>query len=544
MALVRDIKAAVSGHGHGCSCHTCREAYQGENGLDNSLLWRLAGGAALFAAACLLRGPLPVPSRIAAIASLLCAGYDRFIRAVARCIRRRAVDEDLLMAVIIIAAAAIDRTLEAAASMLLVQLASLLAGASEAGAEREYSLLTGQPRPADGEDPAAGEAFVRSFTRIYTPVILGAAVITSVLFPTVFHTTVREGIRRSVTLMMIACPCAAVMAVPLAYRAGLGGAAALGAALSGTGVLGKLARVDTVVFEQQAALEGPGLRVISVRSDRMEPDVLLRIAAHACAYSDEAAAEAVKAACRDTIYIELIQSFQQEPGRGITVEVDGVSIILGRVDFMREHGVDPGEDTVEEPCAYLAIDGRYAGRVLLGPVPLDTAADAVSALTRDRDRRVVLVSEAPAAGVERFARLVGIGQYYGGSDAPRRAGIVEELKSGLPKNRALLFAGSARRDPEAFSAADLTLSYTLDGADITAPGGDPLAVGGAVEAGCRTGRIVLETVIFILGFKLLALALDMAGFCPLWLAVLADAGVSLAAVLSAARAVNLRASAR
>lgn len=537
MGLFREIEKAASGHGHGCGCADCQEAYVASRprGLDGALLWRIAAGAVLFAAAWVLSAPLPAASLLLAIASILCAGYDRFIRAVAGCIRERKIDEELLMAIVAVAACAIGRAVEAAAGMLLVQLAALVRGLAAERVRRSLSVLAEDGCSRLTEDASREEEFITHFARFYTPIILGLAAVMAVLFPTVLHQTVREGIYRALILMVIACPCAMILSVPLAYLAGIGGAAAQGVAVKSTGAMERLSRVGTCVFDQSAALEGGGLRVLSVRSDRMEADVLLRIAAHACAYSDGAYAEAIKAACRDTIYIELIQSFAQEPGRGITVEVDGVSIILGTEDFVREHDVDPGIDAVPETSAYLAIDGQYAGRILLGPTAKPGSAKAMEALTWDRDRRVVLLSEADAPAAEKFARLVGVGQYYARCTAEKKAETVTDLKNRLTKNSTLLYAGDARTDAACFALADVGLSVD-GGTDLHAPDGDPAAAVRALTAARHAHSVVMQNVIGILAFKALVLILDMAGVCPLWLAVFADTGVSLAAALNSLRA--------
>ena len=543
MGLFREISKAVSGHGHGCGCADCQAAYVGESagGLDRTLLWRIVAGAVLFAAAWIVKSSLPVVSLLLAIASILCAGYDRFIRAVSRCILDRRFDEELLMSVVIVAACAIGSAVEAAAGMLLIQIAALVRGAAAARVRNDVSVLMG-----DGgvtllaEDKARSEEFVTHFAKLYTPIILGVAVVMAILFPVVLHKTVREGIYRAVILMVIACPCALILSIPMSYLAGIGGAAAHGVMVRSSGALDRLSCTETCVFDQRSSLEGRELRVLSVRSDRMEADVLLRIAAHACAYSDGIYAESIKAAYRDTIYIELIQSFMQEPGRGITVEVDGVSIIIGTEEFVREHDVDPGIDAVPETSVYLAIDGKYAGRILLGPVAAAGASEGVSALSWDRERRVVMLSEAPMSSAEKFARLVGIGQYYAGCTGDRKTEIVEDLKNRLSKNGTLLFAGDPETEEGCFALADIGLARSSDSADIVSREGGPEAAACAIAAAKHTRSIVLQNIIFILAFKVLVLALDMLGLCPLWLAVFADTGAALAAALNSLRAFFIR----
>ena len=544
MGLFREINKAVSGHGHGCGCVDCLTAYNEKDphGLDRVLLWRIAAAAALFAAAWIVHVSAETASLLLALASILCSGYDRLIRMFAGCIRRKRFDEELLMGLVVVAAVAIGRWLEAAAGMLLLQLAALLGSYTSETVRRRLAALSVEDTLveacSDGPKPHS-EEFITRFSQYYTPSLLLIAVIISLIAPVFLHTTIREGIYRALMLLVIACPCALINAVSLTYLAGIGSAAEQGLAVRSTRAMDDLGCVSAVVFDQKASLEGEGLRVISVKSDRMDADMLLRIAAHACAYSDGVYAESIKAAYHDTIYIELIQSFEQDLGRGITVEVDGVSIILGVEEFVREHGVDPDIDAVSEPSVYLAIDGTYAGRILLGPMAKPKTSAAVTALSWEKDRQVVMLSEESASAAEKFARLAGMGQFYADCTAEKKAAAVRDLKDRGRRKTTLLFAGDPKADPASFAAADVGLaSMENDGDGVAVLATDSAAVSAvrAIDTAKRTRSIVRQSVIGILAFKLLVLLLDMLGVCPLWLAVFADAGMALTASVFAMRA--------
>ena len=545
MGLFREIKNAVSGHGHGCGCVECLEANNSRDwrGLDRVLLWRIAVSAVLFAAAWIAGGTGSPAPLLLALASILCAGYDRLIRMFVPSIREKRFDEEFLMGLVVVAAVAIGRPLEAAAGMLLLQISALLCTLTAEKARRnEEALADGERKPVartDGSLPRF-EEFIRRFSRFYTPIILLVAVAVAVAAPIILHTTIREGIYRSLILLVIACPCSLIIASSVTYLAGVGCAAEQGIEVRSTRSLDDLSRAASVVFDQKAALEGEGLRVISVKSDRMDADTLLRIAAHACAYSDGVYAESIKAAYRDTIYIELIQSFTQEPGRGITVEVDGVSIILGVEEFVREHGVEIGADAVSDPSVYLAIDGQYAGRILLGSVAMPLSNAALRALSWEKDRQIVMLTEDPPAVAERFARLVGIGQYYTDCTPEKKAETVHDLADRGRRNTTVLYAGDPKTDPAAFAAADVGLASSDRAddtdADVLAKGSLPAAAFRIIETAKRTRTILRQSVIGILAFKILVLILDMLGVCPLWVAMLADAGMALAASVCAMRA--------
>jgi Cd2+/Zn2+-exporting ATPase len=455
------------------------------------------------------------------------------------------------MSIVAVASVIIGEASEGASVMILYQLGELFQGYAVAKVRHNIEGLMENRSPetnavlsdvrSDKGEKGKTEEFITHFAHIYTPVVLGIAVIIAIVSPLLLHTTVVEGIYRALVLMVIACPCAIVISVPLSYFAGIGGATRQGILFKSTCAMDAVSRTSAVVFDKTGALEDEGLRVVSVKSDRMDADVLLRIAAHACAYSDGMFAESVKAAYQGVIYIELIQSFQQEKDRGITVEVDGVQIILGREDFVREHGVDPGADATSELSAYLAINGEYAGRILFGSVAKPDVSGAVTVLSWDKDRQVAMITDDTPAATEKFARSVGIDQFY--AQAGDKVAIVRDIRNRQMKRGNLLFVGNAETDGACIQEADIGVSLNgansdeaIAAADVVIMDGSPSKVVTALEAAKRTRTIVWQNIIFALAFKVIILVLDMFGSCPLWLAVFADVGVALLAVLNSLRA--------
>ena len=557
MDLIQEIKTAASGHGHGCTCTRCMETYCGgdSRGLDRGLMLRLIAAAVLFAAG-LFTASVPVVPVLLFILSILAAGYDWCIRGAVNCVRSRRVNEDLLMFAAVIAAVAIGRPAEAAAAVILIRLGDLLLCRSLEKGYRSIEAMANErsdeawdilEEQRSGQAEKSGtEGALERFSRIYTNVVLGVAVVIAVVLPLVFHTTMRDGIYRALILLVIACPCAVVKSIPLSFSAGIGGAAGRGVLFRSSAALERIGRTDAVVFDKKGALEGDGLRVVSVKSDRMEADVLLRIAAHACAYSDGVYAECIKAAYQDTIYIELIQSFQQDPGQGITVEVDGVKIVIGLESFVRDHGVDPGEDRLDEPCAYLAIDGQYAGRIVFGCVPRADAVSTVKTLSWERDRSVVLVSDEAETVAERFARAVGAGECRARCTEDDKLALIRVLRGSEAKPNSVMFVGSADLDEAALSEADTGVALgasdaAFRAADVVILEDSLSGLGAAMDTSRRVKKVLRRGLVIVLAIKLIILILDMLGVCPLWLAVQADAGAALIAILNAMTAARQKA---
>ncbi len=538
MAPLQATNEALSAHGHGCTCETCLAKHQaGPHALDKILIARIAIAAALFAASWICYVPQHLVSLFLALASFFTAGYDRVLRTVMNCIRDREVHEDLLMLVSAIAAFSIGRWVEGAFGMLLMQMATVLYCHIEEKTRRALEEADVVP---DAERLSRPEEFIARFVRAYTPIVLAFAVIMAVALPLVFHTTVKAAVYRALLLMVIACPCVFAVCLPLCFRAGLGAAAEQDVRIRSTRAEDDLCRTETIVFDQTPTLEGEGLRVLSVKSERLDADTFLRIAAHACAYSDGPMARGIKAAYQGTIYIELIQSFSHDPGRGITVEVENVPIVLGTEEFVREHGVDPGEDATPERSAYLGISGRYAGRLLLGGVARESSAAAIASLTWDKEREILLFSEDSPSSAEKFARSVGIAQFYADCTPERRTELLRNIGEERRRGTALLYAGDPSADSDCFALADVSAAAAGE-ADILAEDPGPVSVFCGINTARQVRRIVRQSAFGALGFKLVVLGLDMLGVCPLWLAVFADAGVTLAAVCNSLRVLRVRA---
>lgn len=553
MSLVQDIRRAAAGHGHGCSCDDCLKEYNGRDhyGFDAVLGWRLAAAAVLLIAGLAVWRALPALSTVLYILSILTAGYDFLLRAIVNIFLHRSVDESLLMTVVTLAAVLIGRGAEGAFYMLLLGLGEFLRCFVKEKARRNLHGSVDEPREASGAFSALlrgeygnnrMEEFIAHFARFYTPIILVIAVLIAVLTPILLQQTIRESVYRALILMVIACPCGVVISVPLAFLAGIGGAARQGAVFRDSTVVEELCRVGAVVFDESTALEGEALRIVSVKSEQMDPNVLLRIAAHACAYGEGRYADSIKAAYRDTIYIELIQSFQQESGRGITVQVDGVDILIGFLEFVRENGIDPGADVTDEPSLYIAIDGRYAGRIVFGGVVSADAPEVVRNLDWEKNVTVAMVSEESTQVTEKIARAAGIGQYYSDCTPDKKASVLRDMKERQLKRGTLVFLGDPDTAPECFQSADVGAAVfpsdtekALESAGLAITGRNLSALLTGITMSKRTQTIAWQNIIIVLAFKLIVLLLDMLGVCPLWLAMLADVGVALAATANCLR---------
>lgn len=556
MGFFKNIKESISGHGHTCICDDCMEEHHHHHhGFDTVMVWRVAIAIVFFVAGGILERFSSGGALILRICSILCAGYDLFIGAVANIFRKHIFDECLLMSIVAIAAVIIGEASEGATVIILFQFGEMFQGYAVAKVRHNIEGLMENRSPeasavladvrSDKGEKGRTEEFITHFARIYTPVVLCIALVIAVISPAFLGTSIKEGIYRALVMMVIACPCAIVISVPLSYFAGIGGATRKGILFKSTNAVDAVAQASSVVFDKTGALQAEHMRVLSIKSDRMDADVFMRVAAHACAFADDVYSESIKAAYTGTIYIELIQSFQLENDRGITVEVDDVKIVLGLEEFVREHGIDPGDDRVDEPCAYLAINGQYAGRIIFGSEAKPGVAEAVTVLSWDR--QVTMITDDSPAASEKFARQIGIDNFYTAGHPGEKVAVVRDIRNKQMKRGNLLFVGNAEMDDACIREADVGISLhgadsdaAIEAADVVIMDGSPAKVVTALQAAKHIRGIVWQNILFALLFKAIILILDMFGTCPLWLAVFADVGVTLLAVLNSLRAFFFR----
>jgi len=556
--LWHEIKEAIEGHGHSCTCDDCMEENHDHHhhGFDWIMVWRLLIAAVFFIGGMVFEDRQETVSLILFVIAVLVAGYDIFISAVANLFNRKLFDETLLMSIVAIAAIAIGEAEEGASVMILFQLGELFQGFAVAKVRENIEGLM-ENRSSETADVLADvrsnktekghtEEFITKFCRIYTPVVLGIALLVAVMLPLAFHQSVMDGIYKALVITVIACPCAIVISVPLSYFAGIGGATRLGILFKNTGAMDAVSRTLSVIFEKSNVLEDETVQVTSVKSEKLEADIFLRIAAHACAYSNSRHAQSIKSSYGGTIYIELIESFL-ESENGISVRVNNVDILLGNVQLLSENGITIPTEDASDDALFLAIDKEYSGRIQFSVCVKPDVADAITVLSWDKNKELALISDDSPAATERFARQIGIEQYYAGCKQADKIAIVREMQTRCQKGT-LLFVGDPVNDADCLKAADIGIALNGAGSDAAIRAADvvimddaPSKIVTAIEAARHTHSIVWQNIYFALCFKVVILVLDVIfGVCPLWLAVFADVGVALLAVLNSLRAFRIR----
>ncbi len=387
---------------------------------------------------------------------------------------------------------------------------------------------------------ARTERFITRFARIYTPAVVLAAVLLALVPPLVFQQPFGEWIRRALTFLVISCPCALVISVPLSFFGGMGAASKRGIVVKGGIVLEQLARLDQVVFDKTGTLTTGEFTVSGVFPNGMGEEALLRLVAAAEQYSAHPAAKAI---CRQTDAAGEAEEIEEIPGYGVSAVVGGKRIHAGNRRLMEREGIDPELPSEGATCIYVTVDGNYAGRIELADTIKENAAETMSELRQAGVRRLVMLTGDIESSAKRVARAIGLDEWRAGLLPQDKVTELEEL---LCTGMVTAFVGDGVNDAPVLTMADIGIAMGGVGSDAAVEAADVVILhdklSGIPEAkriGKKSMRIAKENIIFALGVKAVVLVLGALGYASMWLAVFADVGVSVIAILNAMRTMYL-----
>lgn len=387
------------------------------------------------------------------------------------------------------------------------------------------------------------EKFITKFASIYTPIILILAILNAVLVPLLSDLSFTESIHRSLAFLVISCPCALVISVPMAYFAGIGGCAKRGIIFKSSAAADIAAEAINVIFDKTGTLTTGKLRVVSVMGERMDPQTLLKVAAHAEAYSSHPLARAIVEANREPLQIDLIDKFHEYPGKGVTVEVGDLLIAVGTSRFLNAMEVAiPSEAETAEIAVYMSIAGIYAGRITFGDDLKPEARRAIHDL-ENLDCHATMLTGDSVAAAEKVAALLDIPEYFAEclpEDKVERIHDVIERSEGKGK---VLFVGEGLNDAPALLAADLGVAMGVLGTDAAIEAADAVIlddnatkVPGMIRYAKGIRGIVTQNICFAILIKVLVLIFAAFGYAEMWMAVFADVGTAILAIVNAMRA--------
>lgn len=398
------------------------------------------------------------------------------------------------------------------------------------------------------------EAFITRFARVYTPAVCILALLLAITPPIVMLMIGKEAmwgtwIYRALTFLVISCPCALVISIPLSFFAGIGGAGKAGVLIKGSNYLEALSRTKTVAFDKTGTMTKGVFEVNAIHHSTMDEGKLLYYAAHAeSASSHPIARSIIKAyAAYGSPDRSKVEDIEEIGGNGITAVVDGVRVAVGNARLMESEGIEYKDCHKIGTVVHIAVDGKYEGHLLISDVIKPTAGQAIANLRKvGITRTVMLTGDAKSVG-ESVAGELGIDEVRCELLPADKVSAVEELLSAKGKNDILAFVGDGINDAPVLARADIGIAMgslgsdaAIEAADIVIMDDDPVKIAKAIRISSKCMRIVYENIYFAIGIKVICLILGALGLANMWLAVFADVGVMILAVLNAIRALSVK----
>lgn len=390
------------------------------------------------------------------------------------------------------------------------------------------------------------ESFITRFAQFYTPIVVIAALLIAVI-PSIFTGNWSEWIYRALSFLVVSCPCALVISVPLSFFGGIGGASRLGVLVKGSNYLEALAGTETVVFDKTGTLTKGVFEVTAVApEDGISEDELIRLAAYAEHYSTHPIALSLEKAYGKEIDPRLISNVEEISGHGVKASVDGHEVAVGNIKLMASLGVACVEGKVRGMAVYVAEDGRYIGSITISDVVKSDAGEAIARLKRSGVKHTVMLTGDNATSAEAVAGELGLDEVYAGLLPGDKVERVEALIAGKTRGKCVAFVGDGINDAPVLARADVGISMgalgsdaAIEASDVVIMTDEPSKIAEVIRIAKKTLSITHQNIIFAIGVKVAVLMLSALGLCGMWAAVFADVGVSVIAILNALRALKV-----
>ncbi len=393
---------------------------------------------------------------------------------------------------------------------------------------------------------APTEKFITKFAKVYTPVVVSLAAALALIAPVLLGQSFQTWIYRALLFLVISCPCALVISVPLGFFGGIGAASKNGILIKGTNYLEALSKADSVVFDKTGTLtEGVfALTKIEARNGFSERE-LLYYAAAAETYSNHPIALSIQKAYGKTVAKQNIENYTELPGMGVVADIEGKNILAGNEKLMEHFRIVAEKPTAEAAAVHIAVDGRYGGYVVIADEVKKDAKNAIDLLRQMGIDKVVMLTGDVKSTAEHFAQMLGIKHVKAQLLPQEKVEAIERLKMDKATNGQTVFVGDGINDAPALAVADVGIAMGALGSDAAVEAADVVVMSGglmqvvkAVEISRRTKKIVKQNIVFALGVKVAVLILGATGFAGMWEAVFADVGVALLAVANSMRALK------
>ena len=396
------------------------------------------------------------------------------------------------------------------------------------------------------------EQFISKFARIYTPAVCGGALALALIPPVVSLIIGKEAmwltwIYRALTFLVISCPCALVISIPLSFFAGIGGASREGVLVKGSNYLETLSKTKIVVFDKTGTMTKGKFEVTEIAPIGIDRDELIRLTAYAESYSSHPISRSIKDAYGKEIDASKISDVNEISGNGVLAVVDGKKVAAGNRKLMDKLGVEYTACDKVGTVVYVAVDGKYCGYILISDALKPTSVSAVKAMKDCGVRKTVMLTGDSKKVADAVAKELGADEVYSELLPADKVSQVERLLADKGEKEKLAFVGDGINDAPVLSRADIGIAMgalgsdaAIEAADIVLMDDDPMKISKAIKISSKCLRIVNENIYFALGVKALCLILGAVGIANMWVAIFADVGVMVIAVLNAIRALSVK----
>ncbi len=391
---------------------------------------------------------------------------------------------------------------------------------------------------------ARSEKFITKFAKYYTPVVVVIAVLLVVLPLLITGEILLEWIYRALIFLVISCPCALVVSIPLTFFAGIGGASRNGILVKGSEYIELMAKIKTVVFDKTGTLTKGHFSVTAVHPEIIPPEELLELAALAEIYSDHPVSASLRAACDKPLDKSLVTNSMNMAGEGVSAEVDGHKVYAGNEKLMDRIGVKWHKCHKIGTIVHIAVDGKYMGHIVVSDMIKSQSRDAIGLLKKLGIKKTVMLTGDHKNVADDVSRTLGIDEYHAELLPADKVSLVEKL-SKSPELTPVAFVGDGINDAPVLKLADVGIAMgaagsdaAIEAADVVLMNDDPSSVADGIAISRKTMAIVKQNICFAIGIKIAVMLLGALGFANMWAAVFADVGVTLLAVLNALRAMK------
>lgn len=396
------------------------------------------------------------------------------------------------------------------------------------------------------------ENFITRFARVYTPFVCLFALVIAVVPPVINmlsgnDANFRSFIYRALTFLVISCPCAMVISIPLGFFAGIGGASKAGILVKGSNYLEALSKVDSVIFDKTGTLTKGVFKVVSIHRQELSDQQLLKYAAYAESFSTHPISRSIVNAYGLEVDKSLVADVEEISGHGVLATVSGKKVIVGNDKLMTDNGVEPAHCHDGGTIVHIAVDGRYAGHIHISDVIKETSEKAIRDLHKMGISRTIMLTGDAEKVAGKVAAALSIDEYRSELLPADKVSVVEELLSDRKgKKGCTAFVGDGINDAPVLTRVDVGIAMgalgsdaAIEAADVVIMDDDPLGIIKAIRIGKKCMRIAYENIYFAIGIKVIVLILSAFGMTNMWLAVFADVGVMILAVLNAVRTLHV-----